>query len=104
MNGRYGWVLGLSLLLGACASQQEPQNYGEAMQERGAMNKDVGDKWQRGNEKVQRGTRMVSDGQALVEEGRREMTEAESKGRAVRQTPMPGDTAPATGPGSMPMR
>lgn len=112
MNLRYGWLICLSLALGACSSWRadEPRTFGEQMQNRADMNKEVGAKWQRGHDKVQRGQRMINDGNAMIREGEREMREAEEQARAVRQSPVPlpsssgGMPATTTPPQAAPMQ
>lgn len=103
MKAVTGIVLCVVLGLAGCAQrQQAPSDFGEAMEQRGDVNKAVADQWERGNDKVQRGTRMVEEarkdteeGERLIREGRNEMRAAESDARVMRQQPVPVPPAPA---------
>lgn len=108
MKAATGIVLCVVLGLSACAQRQQgPADFGEALEQRGNVNKAVADQWQRGNDKVQRGTRMVEqarkdaeEGERLIREGRNEMRTAESDARLMRQQPMPGSAPPEPAPSS----
>ncbi|HEX4870300.1 MAG TPA: hypothetical protein VFV15_06220 [Moraxellaceae bacterium] len=111
MKAWKGLLLVLAALsLGACMERQhKPETYGEAMQQRGEVNKAVGDKWQRGNAKVERGTRMMADaqkdqeeGQRLIREGREEMRAAEEEGRMLRGQPLSTEPTAPTSPAPAP--
>lgn len=105
MNLKYGWILCLSVALGACANMQgskEPRTFGEQMQHRADMNKETGEKWQRGHDKVQRGRRMITDGEAMIREGEREMREAEERAQRTRQEPVPLPNSGSPGSPTMP--
>lgn len=105
MNARTGVMLVLVLLLGACTQRQQPETFGDALEQRGQASKAVADRWQAANAKVQRGTRMVEDarrseaeGERLIREGRTEMREAEEQARLLRRQPLPAEGTPPAEP------
>lgn len=110
MKAVTGIVMCMALGLSACAqSQKAPSDFGEALEQRGDVNKAVADQWQRGNDKVQRGTRQVEqarkdteEGQRLIQEGRNEMRAAESDARVIRQQPVPAEPGSSTPPAPSP--